>query len=330
MEKDKLKKYIKNNYWLVILFFYLFTLDPIFALLALVILVAVFMQKKKFTNLQIPFLSQNQSKQSTRVESALLINSKENTPTPLIFNWATLINRSLEQFSDASVKVANLFIREKKTLNNKKKYLQIALNGSLEEAENIVRILPISNKILLEVGTPLIKHSGHTAILSIATLCPKAYIVADTKTADMADRDVAMVAEAGANAATCLGVAPIETIDLFISECEKQGIDSMIDMMNVRQPLLVLKKIKKLPKVVILHRGVDETEQSKDRAIPYYQINQIKGSYNIMLSVAGGDSSRDVQSAVFNGADIVVVWKDFIKADQSMIGMVQSFLKDIR
>jgi 3-keto-L-gulonate-6-phosphate decarboxylase len=64
--------------------------------------------------------------------------------------------------------------------------------------------------------------------------------------------------------------------------------------------------------------------------IPYYQINQIKGSYSIMLSVAGGDSSRDVQSAVFNGADIVVVWKDFIKADQGMMGMVQAFLKDIR
>ena len=35
-------------------------------------------------------------------------------------------------------------------------------------------------------------------------------------------------------------------------------------------------------------------------------INKIKGAFNTMISVAGGDTIREVQSAVFNGADIVV------------------------
>lgn len=330
MDKNNLVKNILKYRWLIALFFYLVFLDPAFIFMAALILIGWLASKKKLAKITTLSSSPNITKDIVSGESVIELAPQEkkvNTPS---FNWASVINAALEQFSDASVKVGHLFVRGKKTLDRKKKYLQIALNGTLAEAESIARILPVSDKILIEVGTPLIKHSGQAAIISIATLCPRAYIVADTKTADMADRDVAMAAEAGANAATCLGVAPVETIDLFIAECEVRGIDSMIDMMNVQQPLLVLKKLQNLPKVVILHRGVDETEQSKGKMMPYYQINQIKGSYNIMLSVAGGDSSREVQSAVFNGADIVVVWKDFIKADQGMMGMVQAFLKDIR
>lgn len=330
MDKNKSVKNILKYRWLIALFFYLVFLDPAFVFLAAIILVVWLASKKKLTKITKISPTANITNDMASGESMADLDTPENKVNAPVFSLASLINTALEQFSDASVKVSYLFVRGKKTLDRKKKYLQIALNGSLAEAESIARILPVSDKILIEVGTPLIKHSGQVAIVSVATLCPKAYIVADTKTADMADRDVAMVVEAGANAATCLGVAPLETIELFISECELRGIDSMIDMMNVQQPLLVLKKLKKLPKVVILHRGVDETEQSTSKVIPYYQINQIKGSYNIMLSVAGGDSSREVQSAVFNGADIVVVWKDFIKAEQGMMGMVQAFLKDIR
>ncbi len=330
MEKNKTVKSILKYRWLLGLLLYLIFRDPAYIFLAVIILVIVLASKKKLTKIKTLFPATGISKDTVNEDSVLTHESAGKKITVQSFNWVSLINSALEQFSDASVKVSHLFVRGNKTLDRKKKYLQIALNGTLAEAESIARILPVSDKILIEVGTPLIKHSGQSAIVSIATLCPKAYIVADTKTADMADRDVAMVAEAGANAATCLGVAPIETIDLFVAECESRGIDSMIDMMNVPQPLLILKKLQKLPKVVILHRGVDETEQSKGKMIPYYQINQIKGSYNIMLSVAGGDSSREVQSAVFNGADIVVVWKDFIKADQGMMGIVQAFLKDIR
>jgi len=31
-----------------------------------------------------------------------------------------------------------------------------------------------------------------------------------------------------------------------------------------------------------------------------------------MVSIAGGDTVREVQRAIFNGADIAVVWKIFI------------------
>ena len=42
-------------------------------------------------------------------------------------------------------------------LQKRKKYLQIALNSTFGEAKEIIRSLPISERILIEIGTPLIK-----------------------------------------------------------------------------------------------------------------------------------------------------------------------------
>jgi bifunctional enzyme Fae/Hps len=216
-------------------------------------------------------------------------------------------------------------------LEKRKKYLHIALNNSLEEAENIINQLPTSDRILIEVGTPMIKQYGADAIRKIKGLVSiGTYIVADNKCADLADREVKTMAEAGANAATCLGVAPVETINSFIEECEKNNIDSMLDMMNVSDSISILKKLKKLPTVVILHRGVDETEITKGKQIPLYQIKQIKGNHNILVAVAGGDTIKEIQSALFNDADIVVVWKNFYQASGDTAKLASDFLKEIK
>jgi len=217
-------------------------------------------------------------------------------------------------------------------LERRKKYLQIALNSSLGEAREIIFQLPISERILIEVGTPLLKIYGTEAISEIrAMMSESTYIVADNKCADLGAREVEMMAMADANAATCLGVAPIETIDNFIDECKKFKIDSMIDMMNVENPLMILKKLKKIPDIVILHRGVDESEFKKEKQIPYYQIKQIKGSYNnILISVAGGDTIREVQRAIFNEADVVVVWKNFYRPSAETANLAEEFLKNIK
>lgn len=216
-------------------------------------------------------------------------------------------------------------------LEKRKKYIHVALNSTLEEAQEIISQLPTSDRILIEAGTPLIKIYGTEAVSRIKAMAPAGtYIVADNKCADLAAREVEMMASAGANAATCLGVAPIETIDIFIDECQKFNIDSMIDMMNVESALAVLKKLKKLPNVVMLHRGVDETEFSKEKQIPYYQIKQIKGNYNVLVAVAGGDTIREVQRALFNDADIVVVWKNFYQPSSETAQLAESFLKEIK
>ena len=253
-------------------------------------------------------------------------------------------------------------------LDRKQHYLQIALNGTLSDAKNIINQIPLDKRIIIEAGTPLIKTYGIDGIKAIrdyweeriskfsstgssnsksrtflldwrkndfplrksTSIKIEPFIVADLKCMDRGTREVEIARQGGANAVTALGEAPIETLDAFIQKCEEYGLDSMIDMMNVNFPLAVLRKLKKLPRVVMLHRGVDEEAFNREKQIPFHEIQRIKSNYDIMVSVAGGDTFRDVQEAIFNDANIVVVWKSFYKNTAETAKLAKEFLKEIR
>src|SRR3972149_12111204 len=139
-------------------------------------------------------------------------------------------------------------------LDSKTRYLQIAFNDDLFSALGIISRLPQNERIMIEAGTPFIKRVGTDGIKAIGNIWP-GKIVADIKTTDGALEEVKMANYAGASAATVLGSAPRETIDLFIQECSDFGMDSMIDMLGVEDPLDILWHLKKPPSVVVLHRG---------------------------------------------------------------------------
>jgi len=221
-------------------------------------------------------------------------------------------------------------------LNRRSKYLQIAFNRSLDEVREMIAMLPASEKIIIEAGTPFVKNYGQSGISALKNwwsekIKKPGYIVADLKCMDRGSREVEAVAEAGASAATCLGLAPIETINEFISECEKAGIDSMVDMMNVEFPFEILQKLKKLPTIVVLHRGVDENTKNREKQIPHAQIHRIKGTYGkVLISVAGGETPRDVVRTFFNDSDIAVIWRSFYEAPDNTANLAREFLKLVK
>lgn len=273
-------------------------------------------------------------------------------------------------------------------LDRRKKYLQIAFNRTLEEIAAMIDSLPLSDRIIIEAGYPLIKTYGTRAIGEIkslwgqrifgyisgapqtqpfhlqninslfkfnsplielllkstekkkikrerveeikeATFSP--YIIADLKCMDRAFTEVEAVASAGASAATCLGLAPTETINQFIERCEEIGIDSMLDMMNIEYPFEVLSKLRKPPTIVMLHRGVDEGEENKEKEIPYHEIEIIKSTYdNILIAVAGGETINEVIRGAFNGADIIVVWRLFNETPEKITAVTNKFLEETK
>jgi bifunctional enzyme Fae/Hps len=221
-------------------------------------------------------------------------------------------------------------------LNKRYKYLQIAFNRSLPEVKEMIRKLPPSDNIIIEAGTPFIKRYGMLGISSIKEYWSEinnnnAYIVADLKTMDRGTTEVKYAAFAGASAVTCLGLAPIETIDEFIYECEKVGVDSMIDMMNIKFPFEILEKLKKLPTVVVLHRGVDENIYNREIPVPLDQIRKIKGAYGkVLISVAGGETEKDVMRTFFNDSDIAVIWRSFYEDPKNVTSIANNFLKLIK
>ena len=104
----------------------------------------------------------------------------------------------------------------------------------------------------------------------------------------------------------------------------------MVDMMNVEYPLSVLRALKVRPEVVILHRGVDEERFNREKQIPLYEIRRIKGAYDILISIAGGDTLREVQRSIFNDADIVVIWKSVYQSAKDTAALVAGFLKEVK
>lgn len=219
-------------------------------------------------------------------------------------------------------------------LDKKTRYLQIAFNDDLSSVNRILPTIPQSDRILIEAGTPFIKREGSNGIKRMAEIWD-GKIVADLKTMDGALEEVELAHNAGASAATVLGSASIETINLFIKKCKELRVESMIDMIGVEEPLKVILKLKEPPNVVILHKGRDE-ETTRGKVIKYKHITKIRSKYDVLISAAGGVDLKEARSAIFNGANIVVVnivtkedpWTG-ISSDEDVTEVAKQFLKTI-
>ncbi|MGD2163066.1 MAG: orotidine 5'-phosphate decarboxylase [Anaerolineales bacterium] len=219
-------------------------------------------------------------------------------------------------------------------LDTRQRYLQIAFNYDIQLVRRVLPTIPESPRILIEAGTPFIKHEGSDGIRMIDRLW-NGIVVADLKVADGAYGEVAMAKRAGASAATVLGESPTETLDIFVQACENFRMVSMIDMVGVDDPLDTVRRMRKPPEVIVLHRGRDE-EGTRGKVIQYRHVNRIRSKYNILISAAGGVDLKEARSAIFNGASIVVVnlvdpgdpWEG-IKTTDDVGVMARKFLETI-
>lgn len=219
-------------------------------------------------------------------------------------------------------------------LDNNVRYLQIAFNYDLSMALQTLPRIPQSNRIFIEAGTPFIKLEGMRGVRAIRQRW-SGHLVADLKVSDGALGEVDMAHRAGATAATVLGNAPTESIDMFIARCTKLNMLSMIDLLGVKEPLDILRPLKKSPDIIVIHRGRDE-ENTRGKMIRYRQVNRIRSKYDSLISAAGGVDLREARSAIFNGANIVVAnivrpsdgWAG-IKTTENITDISKKFLETI-
>ncbi len=219
-------------------------------------------------------------------------------------------------------------------LDDKTRYLQIAFNYDLSLALELLPKIVHNERILIEAGTPFIKREGVRGIHAMRAIWP-GHIVADLKTTDGAFMEVDMAKASGATAATVLGSSPTEALDFFVERCERAGLISMIDMLGVRDPLKAVMKMRRPPRVVVLHRGRDE-EATRGKEIQYKHVNRLRSKFDVLISAAGGVDLREARSAIFNGANIVVAnlvrpgdpWRG-IPTNADVAGMAQEFLATI-
>ena len=219
-------------------------------------------------------------------------------------------------------------------LDNKTRYLQIAFNFDAKMVSRLLPRIPASSRIMIEAGTPYIKREGMAGIRYLRRFW-SGLIVADMKITDGALDEVQMARMVGANAVTVLGNAPKETLNITLEACINYGMISMIDMIGVKDPLTVIRGLRKPPDVVVLHLGRDE-ETTRGKLIQYRHVNRIRSKFPVLISAAGGVGVKQARSAIFNGANIVVaniiqpggIWKG-ISTEEDIGEMAKKFLNEI-
>jgi bifunctional enzyme Fae/Hps len=206
-------------------------------------------------------------------------------------------------------------------------YLQISLDApELERTKKIIAEIPGSDRIILEVGTPLIKRYGARVINDLRQVAKDAFMVADLKTLDVGKVEVDIAYDETADAVVAAGLGPAETLDSFIHEAKRLGIYAVVDMLNVEDPLKKLKSLKEFPDVVILHRGID---QETGRSLGLDLIQEIRETYKdkkFLIAVAGGIVPETAKEALAKGANIIIVGR-YVTQSKDIERAVRDFLE---
>lgn len=210
-------------------------------------------------------------------------------------------------------------------------YLQVAIDiPDIEFVKKVLKQLPQSDHLIIEAGTPLIKRYGLNVVEQIREARSNAFIVADLKTLDTGNLEARMVADATADAIVISGLAPISTMEKAIKEAKKTGIYAYIDMLNVQDPVKVLKDLSVKPDIVELHRAID----AEDSAHAWGSIQDMKKIHSrLLVAVAGGigkleEGAATVRDARKAGADIIVVGRAITKAKDVRLA-TEVFLEDL-
>ena len=166
----------------------------------------------------------------------------------------------------------------------------------------------------IEAGTPLIKSEGAEAVRALRREFPNRKIIADTKTMDVGSFEVEIMAKAGADIVTVLGLADDATIEEAVMAGRKYGAEIMVDMINVPNRVQRAKEVEKLGAAYIcMHMGIDT--QMRGEEPPIDVLRKIVDAVSIPVAVAGGITAENAGEYVEAGATDVIVGGAIIKTE---------------
>ena len=191
--------------------------------------------------------------------------------------------------------------------------LQIALDlMQLNRAVAIAHEAVDGGADWVEVGTPLIKSEGAEAVRTLRREFPGRKIIADTKTMDVGGIEVEIMAKAGADIITVLGLSDDSTIEEAVMAGRKYGAEVMVDMINVPDKVARSKEAEKLGAAYIcLHMGIDT--QMKGEEPPIDILRKVVSTVSIPVAAAGGITAENAGLYAEAGAADIIVGGAIIK-----------------
>ncbi len=172
---------------------------------------------------------------------------------------------------------------------------------------------------VIEVGTPLIKAYGMYAVSRMRVCCPSALIFADLKTMDAGRIEVRLASENGANMASVLAAAPVDTIREFSEEARKLGVSTVVDFIGVVNVEDRVREVLNAAKVdyIGLHVGIDVQDSRKLTAETLIdEAESIKKRNGVGVTLAGGVDAKAALKLRGRDIDVVVVGRAITAAEK--------------
>ncbi len=167
--------------------------------------------------------------------------------------------------------------------------LQVALDF-LELDEAMAITAEIADYVdIVEIGTPLIIHSGLEAVRRAKRLFPEKTILADLKIADAGAEESQMALDAGADVVTVLATASDNTIRSAAKAVHAAGKELLVDLIAAGDIFERASQLKELgADYLCLHTSFDD-ESSTERS--YELLAKLKTLPGIKVTVAGASAS---------------------------------------
>lgn len=182
--------------------------------------------------------------------------------------------------------------------------LQFAMDTLSTEAALELAAAAAPHVDILELGTPLIKSEGLSAITAIKDAHPDKIVFADLKTMDAGELEADMAFKAGADLVTVLGVAGDSTIAGAIAAGKKHGKGVVVDLIGVPDKAARAREVVALgAEFVEMHAGLDE---QAEEGFTFDTLLRDGESSGVPFSVAGGVSTATIESVQSAGAVVAV------------------------
>jgi len=189
--------------------------------------------------------------------------------------------------------------------------IQVALDyTSIRDAlYTASRVSGLSDRVILEAGTPLVKSFGLESVSILKALPGGHPVVADLKTMDTGGLEVETAHRYGADASTVLSVASDETIREAVSAASRLGMTIYGDLIDHPNPVERARELEDLGvHVILMHMGIDVQRRLGLTASSRIDVVKvIRREVDSLVAVAGGVKPGDVASLADAGADIIII-----------------------
>jgi 3-hexulose-6-phosphate synthase len=166
---------------------------------------------------------------------------------------------------------------------------------------------------IIELGTPLIKAAGLSAVTAVKEAHPDKTVFADLKTMDAGELEADIAFSAGADLVTVLGLAGDSTIVGAVAAAKKHGKGIVADLIGVPDKAARAKEVVALGVTFVeMHAGLDE---QAEEGYTFGTLLDDGRAAGVPFSVAGGVSASTIASVQDAGAQVAVAGSAIYSAD---------------